>query len=166
MTHDNPRPHNDRTERGVADAPTSPAVAVITVITALSLLAAGAWARFDPASFAEFTGWENHVHFLHDAGVFQLGIGLMMLAGFTVRDTLTVGLGGFVFVNTFHAINHALDHHLGGSHLATWFLLSLSVLGTIGFWLRVRQLRRLHLPIVRRRASPRPTTSPTGTGST
>lgn len=131
----------------------------------LSLIAAGAWARFDPANFAEFTGWENHAHLLHDAGVFQLGIGLMLLSSFTVRDAISLGLGGFVFVNTFHAINHALDHHLGGSHLATWFLLSLSVLGAIGLGLRVRQLRRLHIPIVRPRTSPRPTTSLTSPSS-
>lgn len=127
---------------GIATPPAGPVVAIIVIITALSLISAGVFARFDPAGFAEFTGWENHVHFLHDAGVFQVGIGLMMLAGFWVRDALALGLAGFVFVNTFHALNHALDHHLGGSHLATWSLLSVSVLGALGLWLRIRQLRR------------------------
>ncbi|MGO2037225.1 MAG: hypothetical protein ACTH2U_12155 [Brevibacterium sp.] len=122
--------------------PAGAVVAVIVVVSALSLISAGAFARFDPAGFAAFTGWENHIHFLHDAGVFQIGIGLMMLAGFGARDALTLGLGGFLFVNTFHALNHALDHHLGGSHLATWFLLGLSVLAAIGLWMRVWRLRR------------------------
>lgn len=139
-------------DAGTTTPAAGPIVATIVVISALSLIAAGAFARFDPAGFAAFTGWENHVHFLHDAGVFQMGIGLMMLAGFWVRDALALGLGGFLFVNTFHALNHALDHHLGGSILATWFLLGLSVLATAGLWLRVRQLRRRGGSLRQRRA--------------
>lgn len=139
-----------RYNAGPAIPPAGAVVTAIAVISALSLIAAGAFARFDPAGFAAFTGWENHVHFLHDAGVFQMGIGLMMLAGFWVRDALTLGLGGFLFVNTFHALNHALDHHLGGSLLATWFLLGLSVLATVGLWLRVRRLRRSGISLLQR----------------
>lgn len=131
-----------RIDAGTTTPAAGPFTATIVVVSALSLIAAGAFARFDPAGFAVFTGWENHVHFLHDAGVFQMGIGLMMLTGFWVRDALALGLGGFVFVNTFHALNHALDHHLGGSILATWFLLGLSLLASVGLYLRVSQLRR------------------------
>lgn len=146
--------------RSGATAPSAtPVITVIVVLSALSLIGAGAFARFDPAGFAALTGWENHVHFLHDAGVFQMGIGLMMLAGFWTSDALALGLGGFVFVNTFHALNHALDHHLGGSHVATASLLGLSVLAALGLGLRVRQLRRVNVPLLQRR-SPSPRTTP------
>lgn len=44
------------------------------------MLGIGIWCRIDPAGFAEWANWPEHEHFLHDAGVFQIGIGLMMIA--------------------------------------------------------------------------------------
>lgn len=44
------------------------------------MLIFGFWAWTSPDSFADFTGFETHTHYLHDAGVFQIGIGAALLA--------------------------------------------------------------------------------------
>ncbi|MCR3721755.1 MULTISPECIES: hypothetical protein [Prauserella salsuginis group] len=117
-------------------------VRATVVVTASSMLAFGIWARWDPVGFADFASWPHHVHFLHDAGVFQIGIGLTMLAALFWRDTIAVVLAGFVVTNTFHAVNHVLDLHRGGNAADPWLLLALSAVGAVGFVLRVRQLGR------------------------
>ena len=116
-------------------------VQVATVVTALSMVVLGAWMRIDPPSFARFANFPVHEHFLHDAGVFQIGIGLVMLCALKWRDLPAVVLAGFVFTNTFHAVNHVLDRHLGGNDSDWWMLGSLSVLAAAALVVRVRQLR-------------------------
>ncbi|GAA2407748.1 hypothetical protein [Nonomuraea africana] len=117
-------------------------VKVVVVLAALSMLATGIWARVDPASFAVWANWPNHVHFLHDAGVFQIGIGLMLLCALWWRDVVGVVLAGFVFTNTFHAVNHAVDLELGGGHVSdVWSLLAISLVAAAGL---VARLRTLH----------------------
>lgn len=117
-------------------------VSAAVVLTALSMLVTGVWARVDPAGFAAWANWPNHVHFLHDAGVFQIGIGLMMLAALRWRDVVAVVLAGFVFTNTFHAFNHAVDLDRGGNASDPWLLLALSALAAVGLALRLRAMRR------------------------
>lgn len=117
-------------------------VRAVVVVAALSMLVFGGWARWDPAGFAEFANWPNHVHFLHDAGVFQIGIGLMMLSALMWRDAVAVVLAGFVVTNTFHAINHLLDMEHGGNASDPWLLLALSAVAAAGLVLRVRRLPR------------------------
>jgi hypothetical protein len=112
------------------------------VIAALSMLTMGVWAWFDPAGFAAWANWPNHIHFLHDAGAFQMGIGLMMLWALLWRDAIAVVLAGFVFTNTFHALNHAMDLHMGGKASDPWLLLALSAVGAVGLVIRLRVLRR------------------------
>ncbi|MGK8524273.1 hypothetical protein ACRS6B_23195 [Nocardia asteroides] len=115
-------------------------VTVVTLVAAASMLGIGAWCRFDPAGFAEWANWPEHEHFLHDAGVFQIGIGLMMIAALAWRDVVSVVLGGFVVSNTLHALNHAVDE--GGGHASdTWFLLMFSAIATVGLVIRLRELR-------------------------
>lgn len=116
-------------------------VGVATVLGATMMLVFGVWMRVDPAGFARWANWPNHVHFLHDAGVFQIGIGLMMLCALWCRDPVMVVLVGFVFTNTFHAVNHALDGHLGGNSSDPWGLGVVSVLAAAGLIVRWRQLR-------------------------
>jgi hypothetical protein len=116
-------------------------VKVVVVLAALSMLGTGWWARLDPESFAEWANWPNHVHFLHDAGVFQIGIGLMMLLALWWRDVVAVVLAGFIFTNTFHALNHALDLDLGGNASDPWVLLAVSALATVGLVARLRHKR-------------------------
>jgi hypothetical protein len=117
-------------------------VLAATVIAALSMIVLGAWMRIDPASFARFANFPVHVHFLHDAGVFQIGIGLMMICALFWRDTAAVVLAGFLFTNTFHAVNHVLDRHLGGNDSDWWQLGSLSLLTGAALVVRLRQLAR------------------------
>lgn len=112
-------------------------VKIAVVLAALSMLVTGWWARVDPAGFAEWANWPNHVHFLHDAGVFQIGIGAMMLLALWWRDVIAVVLAGFVITNSFHALNHALD--TGGGHASDpWLLLSVSAIAAVGLLLRLR----------------------------
>jgi hypothetical protein len=116
-------------------------VRTTVLITALSMVFFGVWARWDPAGFANHAGWPNHIHFLHDAGVFQIGIGLTLLATLIWKDAIAVGLGGFSLTNSLHALNHAQDLHLGGNPSDPWLLFALSIVGLIGLGLRIRQLR-------------------------
>ncbi|MGP3958467.1 hypothetical protein ACTWPT_20865 [Nonomuraea sp. 3N208] len=116
-------------------------VKIAVVVGAAMMLAAGVWMRIDPASFAEWAGWPNHVHFLHDAGVFQIGIGLMMLGALWWRDVIAVVLAGFLFTNTFHAINHLQDQAMGGRASDWWVLGLFSLLTGVALVLRLRALR-------------------------
>lgn len=116
-------------------------VKAVVVLSASTMLGTGCWARLDPESFARFANWPNHVHFLHDAGVFQIGIGLMMLCALFWRDVVAVVLAGFVFTNTFHAVNHALDLPLGGNASDPWTLSAVSAVALAAWVVRIRQLR-------------------------
>ncbi|ADD45430.1 hypothetical protein [Stackebrandtia nassauensis] len=119
--------------------------AVVTatlVLGSVSILTTGVWCRIDPAGFAEFTNWPEHEHFLHDAGVFQMGIGLMMAAAIWWRDAVAVVLGGFVFTNTFHAYNHYVDMDSGGNPSDWWNLALVSAIVAVGLVFRLRTLRR------------------------
>ncbi|MQM28620.1 hypothetical protein [Glycomyces albidus] len=121
---------------------TSRVVSAAVVLAALSMMVTGTWAWIAPADFAAWANWPNHVHFLHDAGVFQIGIGLMMLAALWWRDVLAVVLAGFVLTNTLHALNHAIDLDRGGNASDPWALLALSAVGAVGLVLRLRTVRR------------------------
>ncbi|MET7459740.1 hypothetical protein [Nonomuraea sp. NPDC005501] len=115
-------------------------IRTVLVLAAASMLVTGGWARFDPAGFATWAGWPNHVHFLHDAGVFQMGIGLMLVAALWWRDVVTLVLGGFVVTNTLHAYNHAADLDLGGRTSDPWLLLVFSMVAAAGLMARRRAL--------------------------
>jgi predicted anti-sigma-YlaC factor YlaD len=113
---------------------------VVTAIGAAMMIGIGLWCRLDPAGFAEWANWPNHAHFLHDAGVFQIAIGLMMLTALWWRDVLTVVLVGFGFTNLFHAANHYLDRASGGHGSDAWFLLAFAVLAGVALVARRRQV--------------------------
>ncbi|NYJ03554.1 putative membrane protein YphA (DoxX/SURF4 family) [Nocardioides thalensis] len=116
-------------------------ISALVLLGAASMILVGVWCRVDPAGFAEWAGWPNHEHFLHDAGVFQIAIGLMMALGLWCRDALTVGLAGFVFTNLFHAQNHFADRADGGRD-GDWIqLLVLAGVGAIALFLRLRLQR-------------------------
>lgn len=116
-------------------------VPVVVLLGAGSMIAVGAWGRLDPTGFADWAGWPRHEHFLHDAGVFQIAIGLMMAAALWWRDALAVGLAGFVFTNAFHAHNHFLDRAVGGRD-GDWIqLLVLAAVGAAALVLHGRRRR-------------------------
>ncbi|MFI7108477.1 hypothetical protein ACIBK9_19390 [Nonomuraea sp. NPDC050227] len=117
-------------------------VQVAVAVGALTMLGFGVWMRLDPAGFAVFARFPNHVHFLHDAGVFQIGIGLMMLSALVWRDVLSVVLVGFLVANTLHVVNHAADLDLGGNPDNWWQLALLSLLTLAGLVVHRRQLGR------------------------
>jgi len=117
-------------------------VTAVTVLGAAVMIGIGTWCRVDPAGFARWANWPEHDHFLHDAGVFQLAIGVMMLSALWWRDVITVVLVGFVFTNLFHALNHYLDRADGGHSSDPWFLLLLAVVAGAGLVVRLRLLRR------------------------
>jgi predicted anti-sigma-YlaC factor YlaD len=113
----------------------------VVVFVALGMLVAGIWCWVAPASFAAFTNWPNHEHFLHDAGVFQMGIGVMLLAALWWRDVIAVVLVGAVFTNALHALNHALDLDLGGRSSDPWLIGIVALLALVALVVRLRGLR-------------------------
>ncbi|MGV0675240.1 hypothetical protein ABQE62_03495 [Mycolicibacterium fortuitum] len=110
------------------------------VVASLSMLVTGVWMRIDPASFAEWANWPNHVHFLHDAGVFQIGIAMTMLSALWWRDVIAVVLAGFLVANSLHAVNHFLDRD-GGNPSDWWQLGVFSLLAATALTVRLRQLQ-------------------------
>lgn len=112
----------------------------VVVVASLSMLVTGVWMRIDPASFARWANWPNHVHFLHDAGVFQIGIAVTMLCALWWRDVIAVVLTGFLVANTLHAVNHFLDRD-GGNPANWWQLGALSLLAAAALVVRLRQLQ-------------------------
>jgi hypothetical protein len=113
----------------------------VVVFVALGMLVAGIWCWVAPASFAAFTNWPNHEHFLHDAGVFQMGIGVMLLAALWWRDVIAVVLVGAVFTNALHALNHALDLDLGGRSSDPWLIGIVALIALVALVVRLRGLR-------------------------
>lgn len=116
-------------------------VPVAVGVFGVTMVVLGLWAWLAPASFAELVDFPVHVHFLHDAGVFQIGIGVGLLTALFVRDALVVVLVGFLVANTLHAVNHGIDLGLGGHVGDLPALASFSVLAAVALTLRVRRLR-------------------------
>jgi hypothetical protein len=77
---------------------------------------------------------------VHDAGAFQLGIGVTLLLAVAWRDALALALAGFLVANTTHAINHAVDLDLGGHGGDPWGLAALSLLTVAALVVRLGQL--------------------------
>jgi hypothetical protein len=51
----------------------------VTALVGAATVWIGIWCLVDPASFADVVGFDVHQHFLHDAGAFQLGLGVTLL---------------------------------------------------------------------------------------
>jgi len=84
-------------------------VLVVTLLAGLFMTTAGVAALAAPSWFADTAGFPRHTHFVHDAGAFQLGIGITLLLALIWHDGLALALAGFLVANTTHAINHAVD---------------------------------------------------------
>jgi hypothetical protein len=93
--------------------------ALASVVGAFYLLSGG-WAFLFPSGFyltvATFTPY--NLHLLHDAGAFQIGLGVSLLAAATLGRGLAPVLFGVLAGSLFHLIAHLIDIHLGG-HPAT-----------------------------------------------
>ena len=101
---------------------------------------AGVVALLAPGWVADAAGFPRHLHFVHDAGPFQLGLGVTLMLAVAWRDALALALAGFLVANTTHAVNHAVDLDLGGRSGDPWGLAALSVLTAAALVVRLGQL--------------------------
>jgi PPOX class probable F420-dependent enzyme len=115
-------------------------VLVVTVLTGLFMTAAGLAALLAPGWFADTAGFARHTHFVHDAGAFQLGIGITLLLAAIWRDTLALALAGLLVANTTHAVNHAVDLDIGGHGSDPWALATVSLLTAAALAAQLHQL--------------------------
>jgi PPOX class probable F420-dependent enzyme len=115
-------------------------VLTVTLLAGLFMTAAGLAALLTPDWFADAAGFPRHTHFVHDAGAFQLGIGITLLLALVWHDGLALALAGFLVANTPHAINHAIDLDLGGRSSDPWALAALSLLTAVALVVRLGQL--------------------------
>jgi PPOX class probable F420-dependent enzyme len=111
----------------------------LTLLVAAGVLVAGVWCLFAPRSFAEAVRFPYAEHFLHDLGAFQFGVGATLALALVWSDGLSLALAGFLVANTIHAVNHAVDLHLGGRTSDPWLLGAISVLIAIGLVQRLRE---------------------------
>jgi PPOX class probable F420-dependent enzyme len=115
-------------------------VLAVTLLAGLFMTAVGVAALLAPSWFADTAGFPRHPHFVHDAGAFQLGIGVTLLLALAWRDGLALALAGFLVANTTHAVNHAVDLDLGGRSSDPWGLAALSLLTAAALVVRLGQL--------------------------
>lgn len=111
----------------------------------LFFLAAGTWAFVDQSSFFEVVAPfpPLNVHFLRDAGAFQIGLGAALLLAMWRSDALFVALAAVGIGSAFHVVAHVIDIDRGGEPVRD--LVSLSALTAIllvGAAIRGRQVRR------------------------
>ena len=112
----------------------------VTAVAGVVTAGIGIWCLIDPSSFADAVGFNEHRHFLHDVGAFQLGLGVILLLALIWADALATALAGFIVANTVHTVNHIVDLDVGGSAAQAWSLGAVSVALVLAFVLRLRQL--------------------------
>jgi uncharacterized membrane protein len=84
-------------------------------LSAVSMIILGVWAVLQPRSFSDFINYAPYNrHLVHDAGAFQIGIGVTLLLALIWSDALLVTLTGFAVASGLHTISHYADRHLGG----------------------------------------------------
>jgi len=106
---------------------TNPARMIALAIGVFYLLV-GLWAFLYPASFYSLvaTFQPPNLHFLHDAGAFQVGLGLALLLPGVLGRGLRPALVAVLAASMLHFVAHIEDMRLGG-HPAT----DLTVLGLV-----------------------------------
>ena len=114
-------------------------VLAVTLVAGLFMTAAGVAVLLAPGWFADPAGFPRHTHFVHDAGAFQLDIGVTLLLALIWHDGLALVLAGFLVANTTHAVNHAVDLDLGGRSGDPWGLAALSLLTAAALVVRLGQ---------------------------
>jgi len=131
--------------REVNDRGTAAAVNAIVVLSAALMAGAGVWMWGWPESFAAYVHFPVHAHFLHDLGVFHIGLAVALLTALVRRDAIFVVLVGYTVTCVLHAGNHVLDLHLGGHPSQPYLIALQALLGGLGAWMRARQLRAARL---------------------
>jgi hypothetical protein len=116
-----------------------PLLVTATLVCAASMLGLGAWAFLAPESFARFIDYAPYNrHLLHDAGAFQLGIGVSVLLALFWADSLVVALSGFAVASGLHTVSHAIDRQLGGHDSDVPALGLLTLVALVAIYDRVR----------------------------
>jgi PPOX class probable F420-dependent enzyme len=100
----------------------------------------GLWALFSPDSFSTWANFPPQRHFLHDAGAFQLGIGVTLLLATIWADALTVALAGYLVGGAAHTASHIADRALGGSTWQTLLIAASVLVAAVAFVYRWREL--------------------------
>ena len=114
-------------------------VVAASLTCAASMLGLGIWAFVAPQSFSAFINFPPYnEHLIHDAGVFQIGIGVAALLAIVWRDALLVGLTGFASASAMHAVSHMMDRPLGGHDSDVPLLAVITLVGLFGIWGRLR----------------------------
>lgn len=105
--------------RGTPARPVATWIRAVALIGAAFLIGFGLWAFLAPQSFFDqLAAFEPYnVHFLHDIGAFQVGLGAVLaLAAFPDRvDGLAAALLGVGAGGLLHTVGHVMDSDLGGS---------------------------------------------------
>ena len=117
-----------------------PVVVAAVLVCGLSMLALGAWAFLAPESFARFIDYPPYNrHLIHDAGAFQLGIGVTTLLALLWPDGLLAALTGFAVASALHTVSHWTDRSIGGHGSDVPSLALLTVVALVAIYLRLRE---------------------------
>ncbi len=89
---------------------------VVGAVIGVFYLVTGAWAYLAPLSFfsAVATFAPLNIHLLHDAGAFQLGLGLALTVPVALRAPLRAPLIAVLGASVLHLLAHVEDIRLGG----------------------------------------------------
>jgi uncharacterized membrane protein len=92
------------------------AARVIGAIIGVFYLVTGAWAFLAPLNFfsAVATFAPLNIHLLHDAGAFQVGLGLALTVPLILRAPLRASLIAVLGGSVLHVLAHVEDIRLGG----------------------------------------------------
>jgi hypothetical protein len=116
-----------------------PVLVAAVLICAVSMLGLGAWAFLAPHSFADFIDYPPYNrHLIHDAGAFQLGIGVTTLLALLWPDGLLAALTGFTVASALHTVSHWTDRGTGG-HGSDVPSLALTVVALVAIYLRLQE---------------------------
>ena len=92
------------------------AARAVAVLVGAFYVLVGLWAFLAPAGFsgtvAPFPPYNQHL--FHDAGAFQIGLGLALLLGAAARAALLPVLLAVLAASILHVVSHVQDRTLGG----------------------------------------------------
>jgi hypothetical protein len=91
-------------------------IRVAMVVVGVYYVVFGIWALAEPASFygqiASFSPF--NAHFLHDAGAFQVGLGLALILVVMLSDAILAVALSVGIASLLHVVAHIVDINLGG----------------------------------------------------
>jgi uncharacterized membrane protein len=92
------------------------AARAIGAVIGVFYLVTGAWAFLAPLSFfsAVATFAPLNIHLLHDAGAFQVGLGLALTLPIALRAPMRASLIAVLGASVLHVLAHVEDIRLGG----------------------------------------------------